>query len=511
MAATGPRAAALGRLPQCPASLFGFKPAALLGRHVADVVAALRPQPAAASGAAEGEGASQSDAPGSGPRPAPAPGSAAALASTSRLLCHLAAASMAAAGASWRVGVQPPMDEARLQTLGLLRGAFLARQTRAAVMEVDVLLPEDAREALSRSSVAGAHARSGASPPRVRAAKPPPGRLPSSRVEGPAAEEAEASLLRVLTFREAAERGQLSVEAAAAIEAGLVALMAAGGAGPHTPQPPEHNQHTHCVEGWDLEPPPLAAPSPQPKPRQGSEGASGSTDDEGSRQLPHERASHGGGPGASEGAGEVALSFAPSRLRREPSTAATSGSGPEPQLLRLQLWRSDLLCGVLEVEGGEEVVALAQPELHPPGLLFGSATPSLLRAKLSRLLLPGPGTPQPLSAASLLEPPPLHSPAAVSAAGHMFGPAATGGGAAAAGGVTVSPRAASAAAGPGTVVRGALKGRRGAGRVGPQLPLLGRHADGRALPLSVQVGGPRALRGEGPAHAHLFPTHVWLW
>lgn len=108
-----------------PSTLFGFKPSVLTGRNLADCVDVLHAATrSAAVAAANG-----------GPPTGEAANSAAAV-ETRKVLNLMLARSLERPGTSWRVGVMPPLDNVR--SLGSIATALLAKQTRAAVMELDV-------------------------------------------------------------------------------------------------------------------------------------------------------------------------------------------------------------------------------------------------------------------------------------------------------------------------------------------------------------------------------------
>ncbi|KAG2440500.1 hypothetical protein HYH02_010378 [Chlamydomonas schloesseri] len=133
-----------------PTWLFGFSPQQLVGRSLADIVHALRPQPhqatgdgASAAAAAQGAAACADGKPaaeGDGAAAAPSVGSAAEEMSTTELLSLLISKAMMQSGVSWRVGVTAPMDEQELKALGPMRDAVLAKRTAAAIMEIEVSL-----------------------------------------------------------------------------------------------------------------------------------------------------------------------------------------------------------------------------------------------------------------------------------------------------------------------------------------------------------------------------------
>ncbi|KAG2494212.1 hypothetical protein HYH03_007568 [Edaphochlamys debaryana] len=431
--------AATGRIVEAgdsPQSLFGFKPATLVGRNIADVVAALRPPgdrrsqptptPPVAAGAAAAAG---SPAAGGTGADAAAAGAGAAKASTlgpmstTQLLCHLAAVTMAVGGASWRVGVTPPMEEHNLEALGVLKGAFLARQTRAAVMEVDVLVPggaeleaqlaEEEREREARGidkkriSQMGFYSAAGRS--SAQGYRHELGRqsidhtsvnnmLHDTQDEIQAWERAMAaaeedpsvrpeqlpgckSLLQAPTFQEMHARGRLSVEAAAAIESGLTILTQPG-------------------------------------------------------------------------------SYDPAMM---PEAAAGLR-------LRLSLWHAEILSGVLECDPNGEVVKVSHPRLHQAGLLWGMSTALLPRLRLSRLLQLPPGS----STQALFEQLPTAELPSPMVAGMGTGAPSPG---------VISLMASSMAGMP--AKRGALKGKQG--KVGPPQLLFGTHADQQPLELAVQA------------------------
>ncbi|EFJ49262.1 phosphate acetyltransferase [Volvox carteri f. nagariensis] len=357
-----------------PASLFGFKPAALVGRNIADVVSALRP-------------------------PTVSPSSS--------------------ANSSSRVGVTPPMDERNLEVLGLLRGAFISRQTRPAVMEVDVLVPGgeaddpgfQRHESAPIVEPGGAVSLAAAAAAAVAETNGGGGGLASSPGVADANRTATKSMLYGPTFKEMHERGLLSVEAAATIEAGLTALTGGGGGG----------------RSW--------------------------------------------GPAQAWPAGDMASKAATLRLR-------------------VNLWRAEVLGGVLEVDGQGEVVNVAHAKLHQTGLLFGLNTNQLPRMRLSRLLN------MPVGDTTGAE-----SQGSVTAA--LFNPPAGGAGGSSASGAGGAGGAASQTAGKGAGGAGELDGsaaRRGVGsdggaqpgnavqRTGSPQTRVGGGAIGSAPPLSELVG-----------------------
>lgn len=165
--------------------------------------------------------------------------------STPQLLCQLAAASIAAGGASWRVGVMPPVDERELGLLGPLRDAFIGKQTRAAVMEVDVLVPDRdslVEEDLLSSMLSDVGVAPGAAPvpapsdwftfegarssTKRRSAQGGAGSRRNSLLGLP-----QKSWLEQHTFQEMHRKGYLAVESAAMVEAALGALIAGEGQG----------------------------------------------------------------------------------------------------------------------------------------------------------------------------------------------------------------------------------------------------------------------------------------
>jgi hypothetical protein len=199
-----------------------------------------------------------------------------------------------------RVGVTPPMDERNLEALGLLRGAFISRQTRAAVMEVDVLVPggdgdeygELRRHESAPPDSPDSATSCGAGADNGRPSEPDSVDINGSGGAAAGARRSRSSMLHGPTFKEMHERGMLSVDAAATIEAGLTALTGARGA-------------------------------------------------------------IGGGPGQAW----------------TPDVASKAAS----LRLRLNLGRSEMLSGVLEVDGQGEVVNVAHPQLHQAGG-YGSKT-----------------------------------------------------------------------------------------------------------------------------------------
>ncbi|GIL45014.1 hypothetical protein Vafri_2438 [Volvox africanus] len=194
------------------------------------------------------------------------------------------------------------------------------------------------------------------------------------------------------TFKEMHERGLLSVEAAATIEAGLTALTGVGGRGV-------------------------------------------------------------GGRAHAWPAADVASKAAALRLR-------------------VNLWRSEVLAGVLEVDGQGEVVNVAHAKLHQAGLLFGLNTNQLARMRLSRLLRMPPADAHASATVALFQAPALGSTST-----------GTTGGANLQAGKSV----ASGTVGSSAAVRTALKSNRKPQKVGPLQLLTGHHTDGAPLELAVQA------------------------
>ncbi|EFJ44861.1 hypothetical protein VOLCADRAFT_94889 [Volvox carteri f. nagariensis] len=112
-----------------PTSLFGFKPAALLGRSLADCVDVLHAAARSASASAGLTSAGGGTAGG-------AAADAMAAAEVRRIITLLMGRALERPGTSWRVGVMPPLENIR--SLGSIATALLAKQTRPAVMELDV-------------------------------------------------------------------------------------------------------------------------------------------------------------------------------------------------------------------------------------------------------------------------------------------------------------------------------------------------------------------------------------
>ena len=154
---------------------------------------------------------------------------------------------------------------------------------------------------------------------------------------GSARSKKKKSLLNAPTFREMHDKGQLSVEAAALIEAGLTELTEAAAA------------------------------------------------------------SAAAAPGAGHGGGNGAAATAVSEGNPKGTGDGSSGGGLK---LRLNLWRSEMLCGVLEVDGQGEVVSVAHSQLHPAGLIFGMATAGLTKTKLGRLVSLPPSASMPVKSAA---------------------------------------------------------------------------------------------------------------
>ncbi|GLC67718.1 hypothetical protein PLESTF_000598200 [Pleodorina starrii] len=115
---------------QSPTALFGFKPTALLGRSLSDCVDVLHAAARGASSAAGGVAAS------GGVAAAVAAADAAASAEVRKVITLLMGRALERPGSSWRVGVMPPLENIR--SLGSIATALLAKQTRPAVMELDV-------------------------------------------------------------------------------------------------------------------------------------------------------------------------------------------------------------------------------------------------------------------------------------------------------------------------------------------------------------------------------------
>ncbi|KAG2446182.1 hypothetical protein HXX76_000775 [Chlamydomonas incerta] len=189
-----------------PSWLFGFSPQQLVGRSLADIVHALKPQPRRAEGdgaaavataaSKEGEPAVAAAAPTSAAGEAaadPAMGGAEEEMSTTELLSLLISKAMMQGGVSWRVGVTAPIDEQELKALGPMRDAVLAKRTAAAIMEIEVSLdtgalqeedpaaelPADAAAAAAFGGHADGSGRSGGVPgvatPSLHASRGPTG------------------------------------------------------------------------------------------------------------------------------------------------------------------------------------------------------------------------------------------------------------------------------------------------------------------------------------------------
>ncbi len=212
---------------------------------MADIVSALKPVPPAHPYLEEQRAAQQQQQQGAAAGAVPASTAPTEGLSTPQLLCQLAAASIAAGGASWRVGVMPPVDERELGLLGPLRDAFNGKQTRAAVMEVDVLVPDRdslVEEDLLSSMLSDVGAVPGAAPvpapsdwftfegarssTKRRSAQGGAGSRRNSLLGLPG-----KSWLEQHTFQEMHRKGFLAVESAAMVEAALGALIAGEGQG----------------------------------------------------------------------------------------------------------------------------------------------------------------------------------------------------------------------------------------------------------------------------------------
>ncbi|GFR41359.1 hypothetical protein Agub_g2042 [Astrephomene gubernaculifera] len=122
-----------------PTWLYGFPPAQLLGRSLADVVTTLRPQPGRRKkGAESGEGGGagkEEEQQQAGEQEEEEDD-----VSVTDLLSMLISKAMMQNGVSWRVGVTVPTDEEELRALGPMRQAVMAKRTTPAVMEIEVSL-----------------------------------------------------------------------------------------------------------------------------------------------------------------------------------------------------------------------------------------------------------------------------------------------------------------------------------------------------------------------------------
>lgn len=71
---------------------------------------------------------------------------------------------------------------------------------------------------------------------------------------------------------------------------------------------------------------------------------------------------------------------------REEREAAERAAARPAITLEINLWRADLITGVLELDSSGKVVNTSEHQLNPPGLVFGTSNEQLMRKHISKLL-----------------------------------------------------------------------------------------------------------------------------